>query len=206
LKCRGKVRECCETAESAQYADAQNPLHTMQRGWLSGCLLCLVATSAGFTGGLSVAPCGGHARSARIRTSTIAAVSQRGELRVKLTGVGSCAPDTRVTNTDLEAFVETSDEWVTQRTGIRSRHLLAPGEALSDLAITSTRRALEHAGVDAADVDLVIMCTSTPDDLFGDAAHVALSVGASNAVAFDLTAACSGFLFGVNTAAQVTAL
>ncbi|CAN0454010.1 unnamed protein product, partial [Discosporangium mesarthrocarpum] len=73
---------------------------------------------------------------------------------------------------------------------------------ISDLAAEASRKALEHAGVDGADIDLVILATSSPDDLFGDASVVASSVGASGAVAFDLTAACSGFLFAVVTASQ----
>lgn len=137
------------------------------------------------------------------RVSSISAAAKgRGSLQVKLVGVGSAAPDTRVSNGLLEEFVDTSDEWIAKRTGIRSRHLLAPGEGLSGLASSAAQRALEMAGVDAAEVDLVILATSSPDDLFGDAAGVARAVGATEAVAFDLTAACSGFLFGLNTAAQ----
>ena len=130
------------------------------------------------------------------------ATSSRSKLRAKLVGIGSCAPDTKVTNGQLEEVVETSDEWISQRTGIRSRHLLAPGEFSSELGSKSAERALEMAGVKAEDVELVIFATSSPDDMFGDAPHVARMVGAKNAVAFDLTAACSGFLFGVTTASQ----
>jgi 3-oxoacyl-[acyl-carrier-protein] synthase-3 len=103
---------------------------------------------------------------------------------------------------ELEGVVETSDEWIAQRTGIRSRHLLAPGEGLTTLASEAAQQALKLASIDAADVDLVLLATSSPDDLFGDAACVARSIGAVNAVGFDLTAACSGFLFGLNTASQ----
>merc|ERR1712070_686057 len=102
----------------------------------------------------------------------------------------------------LEELVDTNDEWISKRTGIGARHLLQPGETLSGLAVTAMQNALENAGVDPEEVDLVIMATSSPDDLFGDAAFVAREVGATGAVAFDLTAACSGFLFGVNTASQ----
>ena len=98
--------------------------------------------------------------------------------------------------------MDTSDEWIAQRTGIRSRHLLQPGEGLTELASKAMEKALENAGVPAEEVDLVILATSTPDDLFGDAAAAAKAAGGTNAVAFDLTAACSGFLFGVNTASQ----
>ena len=125
----------------------------------------------------------------------------RTALRARFVGVGSCAPPTRVTNDMLEELVDTSDEWITQRTGIRSRHLLAPGEGLSEIAATAAARALEHAGVGADEIDLVVVATSSPDDMFGDAAYVANSVGATRAVAYDITAACSGFLFAVNTAA-----
>jgi len=146
------------------------------------------------------------ARDSRRRLCDVRAATtqngKRGELRARLIGVGSCAPETRVPNTELERIVETTDEWIAQRTGIRNRHLLAPGEGLSDLGIGAAQKALEHANVDPADIDLVIFATSTPDDLFGDAAGVAKAVGATNAVAFDLTAACSGFLFGVTTASQ----
>ena len=123
-------------------------------------------------------------------------------MRAKLVGIGSCAPDRRVTNKELEAIVDTSDEWIAKRTGISSRHLLQPGEKMCDLSATAAARALEMAGVAAEDVDLIICATSSPEDLFGDAPFVAREIGATNAVAFDLTAACSGFLFGVNTAAQ----
>jgi len=130
------------------------------------------------------------------------APSGRTGLRARFVGIGSCAPSKSVSNAELEEVVDTSDEWISKRTGIRSRHLLSPGEGLADIAATAVERALDHAGIPAQDVELVIMATSSPDDLFGDAAWVARSVGATDAVAFDLTAACSGFLFGVNTAAQ----
>lgn len=127
---------------------------------------------------------------------------QRSALNVRLVAIGSAAPPTRVTNSQLESVVETSDEWIKQRTGIGCRHLLQPGEELSQLASTAVTRALEMADVAPEDVELLICATSTPDDLFGDAAGVARAAGATKAVAFDLTAACSGFLFGVNTASQ----
>lgn len=123
-------------------------------------------------------------------------------MRARLVGIGAHAPVTSISNTDLELLVDTSDEWISKRTGIRRRHLLRPHEQLTDLASAAARNALEHAGVAAEEVDLLIMATSTPDDLFGDAPFLASEIGAKNAVAFDLTAACSGFLFGVNTASQ----
>ncbi|CAM9650465.1 unnamed protein product [Pylaiella littoralis] len=123
-------------------------------------------------------------------------------LRSRAVGIGSSAPSTVMPNSDLEELVETSDEWIATRTGIRKRHLLKQGEGVSELAITASKNALELAGVDGADIDLVVMATSSPDDMFGDACVVANAVGAKGAVAFDLTAACSGFLFGLVTASQ----
>jgi len=131
-----------------------------------------------------------------------AAAGTRSRMRARLIGTGSCAPERRVSNAELEAIVDTNDEWISKRTGIGARHLLAPGEQLCDLSATAAKRALESAGVAPEEVGLVIMATSSPDDLFGDAPYVAKAIGATNAVAFDLTAACSGFLFGVSTASQ----
>jgi len=169
------------------------------------CLLLLCASlAAGFraAGRVDLQKAGVGPCDARSRPLVASATSSRSKLRAKLVGIGSCAPDTKVTNGQLEEVVETSDEWISQRTGIRSRHLLAPGEFSSELGSKSAERALEMAGVKAEDVELVIFATSSPDDMFGDAPHVARMVGAKNAVAFDLTAACSGFLFGVTTASQ----
>jgi len=126
----------------------------------------------------------------------------RGTLQARLVGVGSATPAQRITNVQLEGVVDTSDEWIQQRTGISARHLLAPGEGLADLSVEAATKALEHAGVAAEDVELVILASSSPDDMFGDAAYVAQKVGCGNAAAFDLTAACSGFMFAVSTAGQ----
>ncbi|GMH45208.1 hypothetical protein BSKO_13165 [Bryopsis sp. KO-2023] len=120
----------------------------------------------------------------------------------KLLGVGSSVPETVLTNADLERIVETSDEWITRRTGIRQRHVLSDGELLADHATTASERALEMAGVSAEDLDLIIMGTSSPDDIFGSACQVQNRVGAGKAVAFDITAACSGFVVSLITAAQ----
>jgi len=179
--------------------------------WVSALLLVWLASAAGFgaVAGIEAtrwgAPVVASARRAgcrRSREPTAEASPARGALRARLIGIGAMAPETRVSNAQLEEIVETSDEWIAKRTGIRSRHLLQPGQGLSDLASGAAQRALQSAGVDPSDVELVILATSSPDDLFGDAAGVARSVGAEKAVAFDLTAACSGFLFGVNTASQ----
>lgn len=123
-------------------------------------------------------------------------------LNVKLSGVGAFAGEERMPNDAFVSLVETSDAWISKRTGIRSRHILREGTSLRDAAVASAREALSGAGVDAAALDLVIVATSSPDDLFGDAPSVAHAIGASKAAAFDLTAACSGFVFGLVTAAQ----
>jgi 3-oxoacyl-[acyl-carrier-protein] synthase III len=118
------------------------------------------------------------------------------------TGVGAAAPETRLSNHELSQVVETSDEWIASRTGIRFRHLAAPEVTLTTLATRAAEKALDMAGITAQELDLIILATSTPDDLFGSAGVVQAALGATRAVAFDLTAACSGFIFGIATAAQ----
>ena len=107
-----------------------------------------------------------------------------------------------ITNNQLGQRVETSDEWIRSRTGISTRRVSSPDQRLSDLAAEAGRSALEMAGWSADSLDLVLLATSTPDDLFGSAPAVQAALGASNAVAFDLTSACSGFLFSLVSAAQ----
>jgi 3-oxoacyl-[acyl-carrier-protein] synthase-3 len=119
-----------------------------------------------------------------------------------ITGSGSAKPDSFLTNEDLSALVETSDEWIKTRTGISQRHLANPQMGLSQLAAAAALEALTMAGLTPESVDLIILATSTPDDLFGSACQVQTLLGASRAVAFDLTAACSGFVFALVTAAQ----
>lgn len=121
---------------------------------------------------------------------------------VAVTGCGSAAPSVSLDNEGLSRMVETSDEWIATRTGIRQRRLARPDEFLRTFAATACRNALEMAGLAASDVELILLATSTPDDLFGTAAQIQAALGATNAVAFDLTAACSGFVFGMVTAAQ----
>ncbi|MDA0674071.1 MAG: beta-ketoacyl-ACP synthase 3, partial [Cyanobacteria bacterium] len=111
-------------------------------------------------------------------------------------------PSTLLSNADLSRVVDTSDEWITTRTGIQQRYLVQGPESLSSLAAAAGQSALAMAATDAAEVDLIILATSTPDDLFGSAAQVQAQLGATRAVAFDLTAACSGFVFALVTAAQ----
>ncbi|XP_066346061.1 beta-ketoacyl-[acyl-carrier-protein] synthase III, chloroplastic-like [Miscanthus floridulus] len=120
----------------------------------------------------------------------------------KLVGCGSAIPTLSVSNDDLSKIVETSDEWIAARTGIRNRRVLSGDETLRGLSIQAAQRALEMAEVKAEDVDLVLLCTSTPDDLFGGAAQVLAEVGCTNAFGFDITAACSGFIVGLITATR----
>jgi 3-oxoacyl-[acyl-carrier-protein] synthase-3 len=121
---------------------------------------------------------------------------------VALVGSGSARLPGTLTNDDLSRVVDTTDEWISTRTGIRERHLAAQEESLSSLAAQAGRAALEMAQVAPEAVDLILLATSTPDDLFGSAGQVQAELGATCAVAFDLTAACSGFVFALVTAAQ----
>jgi 3-oxoacyl-[acyl-carrier-protein] synthase-3 len=127
----------------------------------------------------------------------IANVSGNG-ITVGLTGLGSYAPERVLTNADLEAMVDTNDEWIVTRTGIRERRIAAPEQAASDLALPAARKALEQAGVAAEEVDLIVVATATPDMLFpATAAIVADTLGARNAAAYDLLAGCTGFVYAL---------
>jgi 3-oxoacyl-[acyl-carrier-protein] synthase-3 len=120
-----------------------------------------------------------------------------------IAGVGAYVPERVLTNFDLEKIVETSDEWIVTRTGISERRIVAEDEATSDLAIAAARAALAQAGVEARDVDLVIVGTITPDMPFPAVASVVQDrIGATHAGAFDLSAGCSGFVYGLATGAQ----
>ena len=121
---------------------------------------------------------------------------------IAITGSGSATPDLILDNPQLERMVETSDEWITSRTGIRERRLADARSSLSAIAAQAAQSALTMAQIAATDLDLIILATSTPDDLFGTACQIQSLLGASKAVAFDMTAACSGFVFGMVTAAQ----
>lgn len=118
-----------------------------------------------------------------------------------LTGVGAFLPGRVVTNAELSKRVDTSDEWIVERTGIRQRHIAADDEKTSDLAINASLRALESAGRTADDIDLVIVATTTPDLTFpATAARVQAALGINRGAAFDLQAVCSGFVFALATA------
>lgn len=116
-------------------------------------------------------------------------------------GTGSYLPEKILTNKDLEKMVETSDEWIVTRTGIRERHMAAPGQATSDMAVEAAKRALADAGLKPTDLDLIIVSTITPDmPTPATACWVQSKLGAPQAAAFDLSAACSGFVYGVAVA------
>ncbi|DBA98870.1 TPA: hypothetical protein ACH3X1_014628 [Trebouxia sp. C0004] len=139
-------------------------------------------------------------RSRQVKVSC--AAGQQWDTGCKLVGCGSSVPEAVLSNKDLEQLVETDDDWIASRTGIRRRHILGKHETLSDHAAKASQQALDMAGIHAEDVDLIILATSSPDDLFGSACRVQSILGAKNATAFDLTAACSGFVIGLISAAS----
>lgn len=117
---------------------------------------------------------------------------------IGIKGIGAYVPDAVLTNKDLEKIVDTTDEWITERTGIKKRHKAAPDQATSDLASEAARRALEDAGVSIEEIDVIIVGTATPDMLFpSTACLVQKNLGATGASAFDISAACSGFIYGL---------
>ena len=124
--------------------------------------------------------------------------------RAKISSVGTYVPPKVLTNADLEKMVETTDQWILERTGIRERHIVEPGVATSDLATEACRMALEKRGVAAAEVDCIVVGTVTPDMLFpATACLVQAKLGATKAWGFDLSAACSGFLYSLQVGAKL---
>ena len=122
-------------------------------------------------------------------------------VRSAVTGVGAYLPEKVVTNADLAKFVDTSDEWIIERTGIRQRHQAAPDQPTSDLAVEAARKALAEAGKSPADVDLIIVATTTPDMTFpATASIVQRKLGVPVCVAFDIQAVCSGFVYALSVA------
>jgi len=118
-----------------------------------------------------------------------------------MTGTGMYVPDRVLTNRDLEHMVETSDEWIRERTGIRERRIAAPDQASSDLAVIAAQRALESAGITAKDVDQIVLATTTPDRFLPSCAcTLQAKLGATNAAAYDVFAACTGFVYGLGIA------
>jgi 3-oxoacyl-[acyl-carrier-protein] synthase-3 len=128
------------------------------------------------------------------------------EYAASIIGTGSYVPERVMTNAELEKLVETSDEWILSRTGIRERHIAAAEQPTSDMAARAAVSAMENAGVTADEIDLIICATVTPDMFFpSTACFVQTRIGADKAACFDISAACSGFLFGVETARQFIA-
>ena len=125
---------------------------------------------------------------------------------VKISGLATYVPPKVLTNADLEKLVETSDEWILQRTGIRERHIVDPGIATSDLAEVAARGAMKQAGITATDIGFIVVGTTTPDTIFPSTACVLQNkIGATNAWGFDLGAACSGFTYALTTGMQMVA-
>lgn len=123
------------------------------------------------------------------------------QIRSVVLGCGSYLPEQVVTNAQLAARIDTSDEWIVQRTGIRERHVAAEGEFTSHLAIKAAQAALADAGVDAQSIELIVLATSTPDNTFpATAVSVQHGLGINHGAAFDLQAVCSGFVFALATA------
>ncbi len=117
---------------------------------------------------------------------------------ISITGLGCKVPDRVMTNDELSQYVDTSDEWIVERTGIRERRMAAPEEALSDLALPAARAALEQAGLEGKDIDLIIVATVTPDMAFpSTGAILADQLGAKDAAAYDLSAGCTGFMYAL---------
>ena len=122
-------------------------------------------------------------------------------LRSVVLGCGSYLPSRVLTNAELSRMVDTTDEWITQRTGIRERHIAAEGETTSDMALKAAQAALAAAGLDAQSIDLIVLATSTPDNTFpASAVSVQAGLGITHGAAFDLQAVCSGFVYGLATA------
>jgi 3-oxoacyl-[acyl-carrier-protein] synthase-3 len=122
-------------------------------------------------------------------------------LRAVIQGTGSALPVRRVDNAELAAMVDTSDEWIVSRTGIRSRHIAGEGETTATLATDAARMALEAAGIDATDIDLIVLATATPDQTFpSSATKVQAALGINDCIAFDVHAVCTGFLYALTVA------
>ncbi len=124
------------------------------------------------------------------------------QIGVSFKGSGSYVPNQILSNHEISKKVDTSDEWIRSRTGISQRRISGLSENVSEMGYKAASAAIEMANWDLETIDLIILATSTPDDLFGSASNIQAKLGASNAVAFDLTAACSGFLFALITASQ----
>lgn len=121
----------------------------------------------------------------------------------RIIGTGSYLPENVVSNKDLEASIDTTDEWIRERTGIKRRHIAAPGETTSDMAVQAATRAMDAAGVSADDIDLIVVGTTTPDKLFPSVACIVQrKLGVSGCGAFDVQAVCSGFMYALDIATR----
>ena len=121
--------------------------------------------------------------------------------RSVIAGVGSALPKRRVSNEELAEQVDTSDQWIVERTGIRSRYVAGDGETTASLATDAARRALDHAGIDAVEIDLIVLATATPDQTFpSSATKVQAALGINDCIAFDVHAVCTGFLYALSVA------
>ncbi len=124
-------------------------------------------------------------------------------IRATIAGLGTAVPEKILTNADLEKMLDTSDEWITTRTGIKQRHIVSDGQTTATLAIQASQRALTDANIDPSDLDLIICATISPEMIFpATACFVQEALGAKDVAAFDISAACSGWLYGLATASQ----
>ncbi len=120
------------------------------------------------------------------------------KIESKIIGLGSYLPTTELDNKAFEKSLETTDQWITQRTGIKTRHIVSPGEMTSDMSAAAAYRAMHDAEIEAQDIDMVIVATTTPDKVFPSCASITSSkIGCKNAIAFDIQAVCSGFIYGL---------
>src|SRR5215213_10737878 len=120
-----------------------------------------------------------------------------------IAGTGSFVPEKRLTNDDLSRMVDTNDEWITQRTGIKERRIAGPGETTATLGSAASRRAIEAAGLEPKDIDLIIVATITPEMVFpSTACFIGADLGIPGVPGFDMSAACSGFIYTLATAAN----
>lgn len=118
-----------------------------------------------------------------------------------IAGTGAYLPERVMTNKEFEAFVDTSDEWIRERTGIHRRHVAAPDETTSDMAVAAATAAIDSAGINATDIDLIVLATTTPDKVFpSTACRVQRKLGIRNSPAFDVHAACAGFIYALDVA------
>jgi len=121
----------------------------------------------------------------------------------RILGMGSYLPEKVLTNADLEKIVETSDQWITERTGIKTRHIAADDQSASHLGVEAAKKAIADAGIDAKDIDMIVVGTATPDKMFpSSACYIGHELGIGGVPAFDITTACPGFVYGLSIADQ----